>query len=180
MPTQTAFERRTHDSFNALMWALAHPGRPQVLPLVADQSGFAAVADALLDLEVTIYTSDATLAPALRATGARPVSVEAAQYLFLSDLETGGLNALRRAERGSPLYPDRAATLVIGASFETGGRVRLSGAGIQTPLETQLGVPPEFWRIRQEVIAFPVGWDVMFVDGARVIGLPRTTVAEVI
>lgn len=179
--TQTAFERRTHDHFNALMWALANPGRPQQLrALEAGSSGFAAIAESLLDLEVTAHTSDPTLEPALRATGARIVALEDAQYLFLPDLETAGLDGLQRAERGSALYPDRAATLVIGASFETGDRVRLSGAGIQSPLETRINLPKAFWQMRQEVIAFPIGWDVIFVDQARIIGLPRTTLAEVI
>lgn len=170
---QTPFEAGTHATFEALMWAFSYPGRVRAL-----EGGFRAVADALLDLETSVYTDDAALETHLRATGAKLKSLGDAEYVFLPALRDH--EPLRDVRRGSTLYPDHAATLMIGAKLETGTKLRLTGPGIQTALELQIDLPLEFWQVRDEVIAYPIGWDVLIVDGSRVLGLPRTTRIEVI
>jgi alpha-D-ribose 1-methylphosphonate 5-triphosphate synthase subunit PhnH len=169
---QTAFEAGTHATFEALMWAFSYPGQTRRL-----EGKFAAIADALLDLETSAFTDDVALETKLRATGAKLKALEDAEYVFLPELTD--LELLRSAQRGSTLYPDRAATLIIGAKLDTGTPLRLTGPGIQTALEVQTNLPLEFWRVRDEVIAYPIGWDVLIVDGLKILGLPRTTRIEV-
>jgi alpha-D-ribose 1-methylphosphonate 5-triphosphate synthase subunit PhnH len=173
MPAQTASEARTHATFDALLWALAHPGR--IRQLEDMDNAFSAIAQCLLDLETSAHSTDARLEAALRAVGAKPAALENAEYIFAPMLEDSAL--LHRVRRGSPLSPETAATLVVGARLEGAERrVRLSGPGIDGALEVGVGgLPVDFWRVRAEVIAFPVGWDAFLVDGSRVIGLPRTT-----
>jgi len=87
---------------------------------------------------------------------------------------------LREAPIGTYLYPDRSATLVIGCRFELGQLLRLSGPGIQGQSEIDIaGLPEEFWLLRASACAFPLGWDVILVADAEVIGLPRSTRVEV-
>ena len=172
---QTPFEAGTHATFEALMWAFSMPG--QVRQLEASQSAFAAIADALLDLETSAFTTDVALETKLRATGAKLKALEDAEYVFLPQLTD--LEPLHAVRRGSTLYPDHAATLIVGAKLETGTKLHLTGPGIQTALELRTNLPLEFWQLRDEVIAYPIGWDVLIVDGSRVLGLPRTTRIEV-
>ncbi len=185
-PVQTPLEARAHATFDALMRALSYPGRPQTLKLEDGRTAFAAIAEALLDLEVTAFSTEQSLEADLRATGAKLVSLERAEYVFMPHLTEAQLPLLQRVNRGSTLTPDDAATLVIGASFaeeslEPAQRLRLRGPGIQDSLEVRIGgLPLEFWRVREAVIAFPIGWDVFFVSGNQILGLPRTTIVEVL
>jgi alpha-D-ribose 1-methylphosphonate 5-triphosphate synthase subunit PhnH len=170
---QTLFEAGTHATFDALMWAFSYPGQTRAL-----EGGFKAIADALLDLEVSAYTTDAALETHLRSTGAKLKALEDAEYVFLPT--STNLELLQKVRRGSTLYPDHAATLILGAKLETGTALRLTGPGIQTALVVRIDLPLEFWRLREEVIAYPIGWDVLIVDGSRMLGLPRTTRIEVL
>jgi alpha-D-ribose 1-methylphosphonate 5-triphosphate synthase subunit PhnH len=180
MPAQTVLEARTHASFDALMWSLAHPGRVQTLQLEATTTAFDAIAESLLDLETTTATTDARLEAMLRATGARIVPLERAEFVFMPKLED--VSWLHRLERGSLLSPDLAATLVLGMQLEGDGpRLRLSGPGIDGALEVSVGgLPLGFWTTRAEIMAFPIGWDAILTDGSSLLGLPRTTRVEVI
>ena len=185
MPTQTLPERRTHATFNALLWALAHPGRMQTLHPEPEQTAFAAIAEALLDLETTAFTTDGALEPILRRLGARPAPLDRAEYVFVPSHKNDGalddLSVLRDLGRGSLLAPDTAATLIMGARFDAAGpRVRFTGPGVDGALEVGTDLPLAFWSLRAEAVAFPIGWDAFLVDGHRVIGVPRSTRAEVI
>jgi alpha-D-ribose 1-methylphosphonate 5-triphosphate synthase subunit PhnH len=180
-PVQTIHEARAHATFDALMRALSYPGRPQTLKLEDGRTGFMAIAEALLDLEATAFSTEQSLEKDLHATGAKLVPLERAEYVFIPRLTEVELPLLQRVNRGSTLTPDDAATLVIGATFsqevlESAQPLRLRGPGIQDSLEINIGnLPPDFWRVREEIIAFPVGWDVFFVSGNQILGLPRTT-----
>ena len=183
-PVQTPHEARAHATFDALMRALSYPGRPQTLRLEEERTPFTAIAEALLDLEVTAFSTDQLLEADLRATGAKLATLERAEYIFVPRLTKAELPLLQRVNRGSTLTPDDAATLVIGASFarepiESAQSLRLRGPGIRDSLEMQIaGLPHDFWRVREAIIAFPIGWDVFFVDGNQILGLPRTIVVE--
>ncbi|MEY4529463.1 MAG: phosphonate lyase system protein PhnH [Deinococcota bacterium] len=174
---QTDFEAKTHATFERLMWAFSYPGRVQELKLKPSETGFMAIAEALLDLENSAWTNKLELEQKIRATGAKIKSLEQAQYVFCTEFPT--LDLLRVIRRGTPLEPETSATLILAAKLETGQNVRLSGAGIQGSLEAQIDVPLEFWAMRDEVLAYPIGWDVLIVDGNKVLGLPRTTRIEV-
>ncbi len=174
---QTDFEAQTHAAFDALMWAFSHPGRVQTLPEKAGLSSAAQIAQTLLDLETSAWTDDPKLEAVIRAMGAKIKSLEQADYVFCSQISVPDL--LRVIKRGSPLSPETAATLVLHTSLETGATVRLTGAGIKDAFDVQIDLPLEFWAVRDEVLAYPIGWDVLIVDGSKLLGLPRTTQIEV-
>ncbi len=174
---QTEFEAKTHATFDALMWAFSYPGRIQQFKLEPSETGFSVIAEALLDLETSAWTNNPDLEQKIRATGAKIKTLEQAQYVFCHEFPT--LELLRVIRRGTPLEPDTSATLILAAGLETGQKLRLSGAGIQDALEVQIDLPLEFWDVREEVLAYPIGWDVLIVDGSRLLGIPRSTRIEV-
>jgi alpha-D-ribose 1-methylphosphonate 5-triphosphate synthase subunit PhnH len=173
-------EARTHDTFMALMWGLSYPGRTVTLPTTG-LSLFFLIAESLVDLETSYYTPDIGLHQQVAQLGARAFSSALAAYQFYPQLDEAGLAVLRQAPVGSHQAPDEAATLVLGVEFGSGQRLRLSGPGVQEPAELSVhGLPEAFWSSRQAACHYPLGWDVFLVGGDRVVGLPRTTVVEVI
>jgi alpha-D-ribose 1-methylphosphonate 5-triphosphate synthase subunit PhnH len=142
--------------------------------------GSAQVAETLVDLETSYFvaSSDIDLLNILRLSGAKEKTTEEASYQFYDNV-TINLDRILQAPIGTLLEPDKAATLVIKTNFANGKVVRLSGPGIQNLTRIQIDVPDSFWHLRAEALRFPLGWDVLFVDGERVMGLPRTTRLEV-
>lgn len=168
-------EARTRETFLALMWALSHPGRAHTLP---QDAPLHAIAETLLDLETSYYTPDADLSAALARTGARELEPDRAAYHFYPALTDDLLEIVRQASVGTMLYPDQAATLVIGCRFGSGRDLTLSGPGIPAgeTVSIQVGhLPDGLWMLRDEKIHYPLGWDVFLIDGDQVVGLPRTT-----
>lgn len=175
----TEHEARAQRTFTALMWALSHPGRARVLP-AAGAGAFVAVAEALIDLETSYFASEPELDRALARSGARRRGPADAFYQFYPVLDAAHLAALGDAPVGTYTYPDRSATLVIGARLDLGTALRLTGPGIVQPIDLLVGgLPVEFWSLRAQAIRYPLGWDVFLIDGDRVVGLPRTTSLEV-
>lgn len=174
---QTRRERQAHQAFEALMRALAKPGTLARLP----EPGLPGLADSLLDLEVGFFTANPALDRRLAQTGARRVPADAADYLFFPRLDDHALDTATQANKGDPLYPDRAATLFIEADIGSGGGLNLFGPGIRGVRETRLGgITPAFWEKRRAACRYPLGWDVFFVDGVHILGLPRSTEVEVL
>jgi alpha-D-ribose 1-methylphosphonate 5-triphosphate synthase subunit PhnH len=172
-------ETLAHETFTALMWALSHPGQARSLP-EAGLAAFAAIADALVDLETSYYTPDAALAPYLARTGARGRAPQSAMYQFYPTLQERDVESINIAPVGTHAYPDESATLVIGCVFGRGVRLSLRGPGLRDRAELVVdGLPTAFWRLRSRIIRYPLGWDVFLVAGDQVIGLPRTTTVEV-
>ncbi len=178
MPLQTQLEAKTHATFDALMWAFAHPGRVQALQLEPDENAFFRIAQALLDLETSAWTNDAALEPQLCVLGAKMKSLKEADYVFCANTPVSDL--LHVIKRGSPVAPETSATLVVSAALEIGRLVRLTGAGIQSSLELQIDVPPEFWQTREQIMSYPIGWDLLLTNGSSLVGIPRTTRIEVL
>jgi alpha-D-ribose 1-methylphosphonate 5-triphosphate synthase subunit PhnH len=174
-PLPTKFEEKTQTTFRSLMLALSYPGRLYSLP-----GGSAAVAETLVDLETSYFVAsdDSRLHDALRLTGAKEKNADEASYHFYDDVDMN-THELLQAPLGTLLEPDKAATLVIRTNFSNGKVVRLSGPGIQNFTRIQIDVPEDFWNTRAEAVRYPLGWDVFFLDGERVMGLPRTTRLEV-
>lgn len=174
-PVQTPAEARDNATYAALMWALARPGLPRDLPA----PGEGAIIDALLDAECRAHATDPQLLPALARAGAEIAGIEAADHVFLGQLTDVAL--LARIACGSDLYPDDGATVVLRARIGTGPALRLTGPGIDGALDLRLGdLPAGFWPARAQAIRYPMGWDLFIIDGARVIGLPRSTRIEVL
>jgi alpha-D-ribose 1-methylphosphonate 5-triphosphate synthase subunit PhnH len=173
----TPIEAEMHLTFMALMWALSYPGRVHILPVEGDKA-FYAIADTLLDIETSFYTSDENLIPYFTRNGARCLTPEQAAYHFYPTLSEAHFDTVKQASIGTLVYPDQSATLIIGAQFGSGHLLTLTGPGIQPKPPTQIqvaGLPHTFWQLREKAIRYPRGWDVYLVDGQQVIGLPRTT-----
>jgi alpha-D-ribose 1-methylphosphonate 5-triphosphate synthase subunit PhnH len=179
-PVMSQSEARYHTTFQALMWALSHPGRPQRLP-DKRMGALLAIGECLVDLETSFYTPSAELGRLLRHTGARELPAQAARYQFYPELTDADLVTLAGAPVGSYAAPDDSATLILGCAVGRGPWVRLSGPGINAATELRMGgLPTEFWSLRGDVIRYPLGWDVFLVAYDQVIGLPRTTQVQVI
>ena len=175
-PPYTPAEARSRESFLALMWALSYPGRSQNLPESANS--LALIGETLLDLEVSFYTPDAALKPLLAQYGAKALTAETAGYHFYPALD---LADVRAANVGTLLYPDTGATLMIACHFNQGIKMVWQGPGIPGQQAVQIGgLPDEFWQLRESACRFPLGWDIYFVDGQQVIGLPRSVRVEMV
>lgn len=173
----TSFEALTHDTFTALMNALSFPGRVFTLPTTTTEESFRAIADTLLDIETSYYTSDATLTEYLIRSSAHVQPIEDAAYVFVpTDLT---LDLLGRVSVGTMLNPEEATTLILGCQLGAGQATVWHGPGIPSTITIEVGgLPTQFWETRQQAIHYPMGWDAFLVDGNRVIGLPRTTIVE--
>jgi alpha-D-ribose 1-methylphosphonate 5-triphosphate synthase subunit PhnH len=175
-PVQTAAEAADRSVFLALMWSLSYPGRPQLLP--AGASAQLAVGHALLDIETRHFSTDADFGAELVRTGSMAVPIESAGYVFLPKLTEATLPLLERVHTGSYLYPDTAATLVIGCTLNdpSGREIDISGPGVINRVTVRVGGLPEaFWSVRASLIQYPLGVDIFLVDATHVLGIPRTS-----
>jgi len=176
-PVPDDFETRTNATFEALMWVLSRPGTVQVLPA----PGMAGIAEALLDRECRVFCDDPALAERIAPFGAAQVPVPLADHAFLSLADAEALVRLEQVPVGSDLYPDQGATVVTPATFGAGQRLRLTGPGIESFVDISLGgLAPGLWPLRAARCRYPAGFDLFLVCGAEVIGLPRSTMIEVL
>jgi len=177
VPVPDAFETRTNATFEALMWALARPGTVQSLP--GPGPGLVGIAEALLDRECRVYCDDPKLADRIASFGAAQVALPLADHCYLS-LDKD-LDRLAQLAVGSALYPDAGATVVAEARIGKGQRLRLTGPGIETAAEIAIdGIAPGFWALRARLCRYPAGVDLFLICDAQVIGLPRSTMIEVL
>lgn len=176
--------------FRLALQALALPGRPVVLPAVAQLpiTGHGAAALlllALLDSDCTLWLSPTLAESDAQAwlrfhTGCRCVQDPAqARFLWLAAGDTWP--ALSQLEAGSDEYPDQSATCVMEVDSLQAGPAdeawTLDGPGIQgsLPLTVQ-GLPEDFpaqWAANHH--SFPRGVDVFLATPTQVLGLPRST-----
>jgi alpha-D-ribose 1-methylphosphonate 5-triphosphate synthase subunit PhnH len=180
IPPYTAQEARARETFLALMGSLSYPGRIHSLP-ASGNDAFAAIAEALLDLETSYSAaSDPDLLSMLARTGARALPPETAAYHFHQRVDAATLTMIDKASAGTLLYPDQSATLILGAQIGVGVALTLKGPGIKGAPQIVIGgIPAAFWSARARACQFPLGWDIFLVDGASVIGLPRSTTIEI-
>ena len=174
-PMPDAAETQANTTFEAVLWACSRPGLRRQLP----QPGEAVLIAALIDRECAIYADDPLLISFITQSGARLVDLPSADHAFLGRLQN--LELLKQCRIGSDLYPDQGATLVLRAQFGQGPRLRLMGPGVDCAIDIQLdGLPASFWQERARLIRYPTGFDILFVDGDGLIGLPRSTKVEVL
>jgi alpha-D-ribose 1-methylphosphonate 5-triphosphate synthase subunit PhnH len=187
-PVFTATEARLHGTFSALLWSLSNPGRIERL-LDEAQDPIVAIGEALVDLETTYYSPEPSLASRLERTGSRWAPPHRARYHFYPTLLSDDLTSLEVAPTGTYTYPDDSATIVVGCSLYDPDllatvavtRVRLTGPGVrEATILAIAGVPDEIWSVRERVIRYPLGWDLFLVSDNRVVGVPRTSTAEVL
>lgn len=171
-PMYTETEARPRETFLALMWALSYPGRIQYLP--DSEDGFRLIAEALLDLETSYYTPDNVLKNTLAYNGSQALPVEQAAYHFYASIKRDDMARIKQASVGTMLYPDTAATLVIGCRLGSGTQVVVQGPGVRDQQAILVDdLPDTFWDLRAAVCRFPLGWDLYLMDGQQVVGIPR-------
>lgn len=150
-------------------------GRDAGLPA----SSWAAIVEALIDRECAVHCADPVLAALVARTGAALVGPEQADHVFAARLPAA--QGLARLRQGSDLHPEEGATLVCSAAFGRGERLRLTGPGCDGAVALALdGLPPGFWQERARIMRYPAGFEIFLTDGARVIGVPRSTTVEVL
>jgi alpha-D-ribose 1-methylphosphonate 5-triphosphate synthase subunit PhnH len=177
-PVMSTAEGRQHAAFTAMMWALSYPGRPQRLP-AGGRDAFALIGETLVDLETGYFSPDASLAAALARTGGRALPPPQAPYQLYPQLDEARLDLLAAAPVGTYADPDLGATLVIGCALGAGPALTLRGPGIPGAATLRLGgIPAGLWPLRARAV-YPLGWDLLFVSGDQLVGLPRTTSVEV-
>ena len=173
IPKPSPAETRENATFDALLWALSRPGLPRDL----SEPGEGSIITALLDRECLVYSADPLLMPEIVRTGAELSDIDKADHVFLGAMTTS--DPLVDTVIGSDYYPDDGATVIIRASIGSGSGVRLTGPGIDGAVMLQLGgLPDGFWKVRAARLRYPVGFDLFFVDGARMVGVPRSTTVE--
>jgi alpha-D-ribose 1-methylphosphonate 5-triphosphate synthase subunit PhnH len=177
---------RVHDaqaSFRAVLEALARPGRAETVgrPIAGLPLG-PAMAYALLsltdeDTPVWWQQPDAQLAHWLRFhTGARS-TVHAGEAAFAVVTDPAALPALETFAAGSAASPEFSTTVLVEVpNLRDGPMVQGRGPGIRTSAELRIaGLPGRFWAQWQANHArFPLGVDLLFTCGDRLLGLPRT------
>lgn len=175
--------------FRATLRAFANPGAPLTLACAIEppaqlMTASAAFLLSTLDFETPLWLqqSPGEVDDYLRFHCGAPIVREAASSRFALITDAAAMPDLSAFDAGSAEYPDRSATLVVQVPrFHGGRRVRLSGPGIPEPVHIEpAGLRPDFWgQWRRNTAAFPCGVDVLFVCGAQIAGMPRTTRAEV-
>ncbi|SMR81298.1 alpha-D-ribose 1-methylphosphonate 5-triphosphate synthase subunit PhnH [Aliiroseovarius halocynthiae] len=172
-PLPSVEETRANQSFDALLNALSRPGQIRTLPTAGEGS----IVDALLDRECRVFCADPTLLPQVLETGAMIAELPDADLVFFGPVQDA--EALLSVAQGSDLYPDDGATVVVRAPLNVGSKLRLTGPGIEFHHDIKIaGLPTGFWHMRQELIRYPMGFDLFFVDGDQVLGIPRSTKVE--
>lgn len=160
-------------AFEALLWALSRPGQARILP----QPGETAIIAALLDRECLVYSADPLLLPEIMRTGAEVANIAEADHVFLGALTTS--DPLAQVSIGIDLYPDDGATVIVRARVGAGPEMRLTGPGIDSDVVIRLGgLPDGFWAARAARRRYPMGFDLFILDGARIVGVPRSTEVE--
>lgn len=171
--------------FRHLLDAMARPGTvetidlgiegPETLDLAAT-----AVVLALVDFETPLYLDPALSTPAAETylkfhCGTRIVTDPVEASFAILD---GTPEKLGAFNTGTQEYPELGATLIIQVeTIAAGGSLTLTGPGIKD--RSTLGlpdVPAAFWHARTASQRyFPRGVDLIFVSGATMVALPRTT-----
>lgn len=172
-----ADEARDNAVFEVLMNTAAHPGT--ILSLEAANStkqSMQEIALALVDIETSFHCDDEAFQDFVSLTGALNVAAHEADFLFIFN---DALAALGQAKTGDALYPDEAATIVLHAKLQGGQVLTLSGPGIETTTTIAPQIAAEFWNAREKRIRYPSGFDLVLVDGAQILSLPRSTKIEV-
>ncbi len=177
--------------FRALLTAMSEPGR--VLRCPAPIFGaplppvLAAVALTMLDYETPVYLAGALVSEEARAfvsfhTGAPLVSDPARASIVLA-LSESDLPPIPSLNAGTPDYPDRSATVIVGVNgFEDGLAIELRGPGIAGKCEFHAcGLSIAFWEAAAANAArFPLGVDFVLCAADSLAALPRSALSTIL
>lgn len=176
-PIPDADERRDNAVFKAVLDALARPGLIRDLP----EPGLMVVARALIDRECRVAVHDPNLRREVGALGATLVPPELADHAVDHAADEAAIARLARLPVGCALYPEAGATVILTARLDGDTRLRLAGPGIDGRTEVAVSsVAAAFWHMRTAACRYPLGIDLLLIDGTRLMGLPRSTQIEVL
>jgi len=178
-------------TFRSVMSAMARPGSVQPIAVSVGapdgmMRGTAAIALTLFDHDTPIWLDGAMSATSDIArwlkfhTGA-PVVNDASIAGFALIGDAKNLPALDRFAFGSNEYPDRSTTLILQVeSLSQGPAYQLRGPGIDGVSTLRATIEPRdlFARLAINATLFPRGIDVVLVDDASIVAIPRTTRLE--
>ncbi|MDR2032715.1 MAG: phosphonate C-P lyase system protein PhnH [Azoarcus sp.] len=172
--------------FRVALKAMSEPGLAGEL---AARRGIAALAPAtcalllsLLDGNTPLWISPRLDSPALRANLTFhcncPIVAHRREAAF-AVLDGEECLDLREFNTGEARRPDMSCTLIIQLpDLQGGAPARWRGAGILRERLVFLPLAGRFWLARADRNAFPLGLDIFFTAGRRLMGLPRTTQTE--
>jgi alpha-D-ribose 1-methylphosphonate 5-triphosphate synthase subunit PhnH len=183
-----AFAHPVFDSqrnFRELLQAMARPAAPRIVPVPA--AAPAPILPATMAVLLTLCDADTALwlqqpndevALHLRFHAGVRLVREPADADFALITEPSSMPPLTRFAHGDLRYPDRSATLIVQVDGfgENSGR-RFTGPGIRDVEQLAIeGLPAGFWQQRAAMRAqLPLGVDLIFISGERMVALPRTT-----
>ena len=169
-------------NYRSLLNAMSRPGRVNpMLWLEQDSACATAILATLLDGEVSLSDHDDLLCdddwPLLQAENADSVI---ADYILCDGKKAPDFEP----RLGTLTCPELSATVILQVdSLVAGGlQLRVTGPGVDGDLCCSVsGLHPE-WLSRREtwVCSFPLGVDLLLVDRAGVLALPRTTQVELL
>jgi alpha-D-ribose 1-methylphosphonate 5-triphosphate synthase subunit PhnH len=176
----------TQAVFRIAMQAFSRPGQLQRLEVALDSfgqwgPGTVAMLLTLCDFEtnVLLEPNNGEFASFLKLhTGAQIVKDRrAADFVAVTQPAEYGFEDLRI---GTDETPHLSATLLLQVkSFHDGTPVKLSGPGIKESITLFVdGLSSRFFECRNS-FRFPTGVDVFLIANQQLVGLPRTTRAEV-
>jgi alpha-D-ribose 1-methylphosphonate 5-triphosphate synthase subunit PhnH len=190
---QPAWDDPVHDTqstFRTVLKALSEPGLIQTIaadvqcpaPMFATT---AALCLTLADFETAVWldrgADNVALVTYLRFhCGCRLVgAMDDAAFAVITDArQLDAEYALEKFAQGTMEYPDRSTAVFVQVPGLDDGPTRyLSGPGIADRHAVNVsGLPGNFDAIwQQNVAGFPMGVDLVFCHGSRILGLPRTT-----
>jgi alpha-D-ribose 1-methylphosphonate 5-triphosphate synthase subunit PhnH len=170
-------------AFRALLEAMARPGVAQDIAGAMPPAPLSPAAGALVltlaDRTTPVHLAASHDLPALRdwITFHCGAPLVGAAQAVLAVGTWAALQPVARFARGTPEYPDRAATLVIETAGVAQVPVRLRGPGIRGEILAEL---PEVAGFAANAAGFPLGWDAFLTGGGRVSALPRSTKVDAV
>ncbi|MEM9904932.1 MAG: phosphonate C-P lyase system protein PhnH [Cyanobacteria bacterium P01_D01_bin.44] len=186
------FQDSVHDAqraFRQLLQALARPGltgtiSTQLTPPTGLTLSCAAACLTLFDLETAVWLQlefNQSVASWLRFHTGCPMVATPAQADFAVVADPSAMPELGAFKAGSATDPEASATILIQVEGLTNGiPVEVRGPGIQETVEIAPQLPSPFWQQWQHNHQqYPLGIDVFLFADDAVMGLPRTTQAEV-
>ncbi|MEM9797105.1 MAG: phosphonate C-P lyase system protein PhnH [Pseudomonadota bacterium] len=173
VPAPSADDLRDAAAFAAVLGALSKPGTIHDLP----EDGEGTIVAALLDRECRVHAAP-EFAEAVALTGATSVPLERCDHALLGAREDADWVA--RAPNGSQLHPEGGATVILRAGLGQGTRLRLTGPGIDGAADVAIDAAPGLWAARAGAIRYPLGFDLLLIDGNHLMGVPRSTNVEVL
>jgi alpha-D-ribose 1-methylphosphonate 5-triphosphate synthase subunit PhnH len=178
-------------TFRSVMSAMARPGSVQPIAVSVGapdgmMRGTAAIALTLFDHDTPIWLDGAMAARSevarwLKFHTSAPLvdGASIASFALIGDAKN--LPALDRFAFGSNEYPDRSTTMILQVeSLSQGPAYQLRGPGIDGVSTLRATIEPRdlFARLAINATLFPRGIDVVLVDDASIVALPRTTRLE--